>query len=327
MSFVFKKATRENVGLLIGLAGGTGSGKSYTSMRLATGMAGDKPFCVIDTEAGRAKHYADQFTFDHGDLAPPFSPDRYAEAIMAADKAGYPVIVVDSISHEWASDGGVLDMQEAELDRMAGDDWKKREACKMAAWVRPKLSHKHFVSKLLQVRAHIILAFRAEEKIEMIREDGKTKIIPKQTLTGLDGWVPVSEKNLPFELTASFLLLAKHPGIPHPIKLQEQHRALFPLDKPITEESGRALAAWASGAKESTAVRAAPEAPMTAMPEGTSATNRDDFDPLLIKAQEWAECGTEKYANWWKGLTADQRKHIGADRHATLKATAERVTQ
>ena len=248
MTFTFRPATREAVGLLIGLAGGTGSGKTYTAMRLASGICGDKRFAVIDTEAGRAKHYADAFNFDHGDLHAPFGPDAYAEAIVAADKAGYPVIVVDSMSHVWAGDGGVLDMQEKELDRMAGDDWKKREAVKMASWIKPKMAHKHMVQKLLQVRAHLILCFRAEEKIEMIRgDDGKMKIVPKKSTTGLDGWIPISEKNLPYELTASFLLLATLPGIPHPIKLQEQHRALFPLNKPITEESGRLIAQWAAG--------------------------------------------------------------------------------
>src|SRR3990167_10103442 len=103
MSFSFRPAKRENVALIIGLAGGTGSGKTFSAMRLASGIAGEgKPFAVIDTEAGRAKHYADQFKFDHGDLAPPFRPDAYVDAIMAADKAGYSVIVVDSVSHVWA---------------------------------------------------------------------------------------------------------------------------------------------------------------------------------------------------------------------------------
>ena len=69
------------------LIGGTGSGKTYTAMRLASGIAGDKPFVVIDTEAGRAKHYADSFKFDHGDLKAPFRPDAYADAIKAADGA------------------------------------------------------------------------------------------------------------------------------------------------------------------------------------------------------------------------------------------------
>ena len=249
MAFTFRPATRENVSLLIGLSGGTGSGKTYTAMRLAKGIAGDQPFAVIDTEAGRAKHYADRFRFDHGDLTPPFRPDAYAAAIAAADAAKYPVIVVDSTSHEWAGEGGILDWQEAELTKMAGEDYRKREACKMAAWIKPKTSHKQMVQRLLQVRAHLILCFRAEPKIEMVRgDDGKMQIVEKKTLTGLHGWVPVTEKNLPFELTASFLLMADRPGIPLPIKLQEQHKELFPLDRPITEDSGVRLAAWSKGA-------------------------------------------------------------------------------
>jgi AAA domain len=253
MSFQFKPAICEQVGLLIGLAGGTGSGKTYSAMRMAAGICGDKPFAVIDTEAGRAKHYADMFRFDHGDLMAPFTPQAYAEAILAADAAKYPCIVVDSMTHEWAGEGGVLEMQEDELDRMAGQDWDKRERVKMASWIKPKMQHKKMVQRLLQVRAHLILCFRAEEKIEMVKENGKMKIVPKVSLTGIDGWMPVCEKNLPFELTTSFLLLASEPGMPKPIKLQQQHRAMFPLDKPLTEESGKLVATWADGGAAPTA--------------------------------------------------------------------------
>lgn len=247
MTVSFKPAVRANVNLLIGVAGASGSGKTMSAMRMAAGIAGDKRFAVVDTENGRASHYADMFKFDVAELRPPFTPEAYTEAILAADAAGYPVIVVDSMSHVWAGDGGVLDWQEAELDRMAGDDWKKREAVKMAAWIRPKLAHKHMVAKLLQVKAHLILCFRAEPKIEMVKDGGKWVIVPKKSLTGLEGWIPVSEKNLPFELTASFLLTADAPGIPKPIKLQAQHHPLFPLDQPINEESGRRIAQWAQG--------------------------------------------------------------------------------
>jgi hypothetical protein len=265
VSFQFKPAVLEQIGLLIGLAGGTGSGKTRSALRLATGMAGGKRFAVIDTEAGRAKHYANDFAFDHGELKPPFRPQAYAEAIHAADAAGYPVIVVDSMSHEWAGEGGILDWQEAELERMSGDDWKKREACKMAAWIKPKMDHKKMVQRLLQVRAHLILCFRAEEKVEMVRgDDGKMKIMPKKTLTGLDGWVPICEKSFPFELTASFLLTAARPGIPLPIKLYEQHRALFPLEQQIDERAGAKLAEWAAGG--------APKA--TTTPQGPSLADR-----------------------------------------------------
>lgn len=242
MTFTFKPAVRRDVNLLIGLAGGTGSGKTFTALRLATGLAMGQKFALIDTEAGRANHYADQFAFDHGDLRAPFRPDAYVEAIQAADDAGYPVIVVDSMSHEYAGEGGILDWQEEEFQRMGG-----RDSAKMASWIKPKMSHKQMMQKLLQVRAHLILCFRAEPKIEIVKEGGKTIIVPKQSLTGLDGWIPVTEKNLPFELTVSFLLTADHPGVPKPIKLQEQHKPLFPLNQPITEESGRLIAAWAKG--------------------------------------------------------------------------------
>jgi hypothetical protein len=252
MAFSFRPAARENVGLLLGLSGSSGSGKTYTAMRLAHGIAGDRPFAVIDTEAGRAKHYADQFKFDHGDLKPPFTPDRYAEAIAAADAAHYAAIVVDSTSHEWAGEGGILDWQEAELQRMAGDDFKRRESCKMASWIKPKMAHKVMVQRLLQVRAHLILCFRAEPKIEMVKDaTGKWEIVEKKSLVGLHGWIPIAEKNLPYELTASFLLMADRPGVPLPIKLQAQHRDLFPLDTPITESAGARLAAWARGAQSS----------------------------------------------------------------------------
>ena len=272
MTYTFRPGIRENVGLWINLVSGTGGGKTFTGMRLAKGISGDKPFAVIDTENRRALHYADQFKFDHAELRAPFRPKAYADAVIAADAAGYKVIMIDSGSHEWAGEGGILDWQEEELQRMAGDDYKKREACKMAAWIKPKMGHKQMVNKLLQVKAHIILCLRAEPKIEMVKgSDGKWVVQPKQSLTGLDGWIPVCEKNLPFEATASFLLLAAAPGVPHPIKLQEQHKALFPLDKQINEESGRLIAQWATGgvvSQSSQGAVAVPPPPPANAPSG-----------------------------------------------------------
>lgn len=248
MSFTLRPAVRENVPLLIGLAGGTGSGKTFTAMLLAKGLASGARFAVIDTESGRAKAYADEFSFDHGELVAPFTPESYAMAILTIDALKkYPVIVVDSASHEYAGDGGILDMQEDELTRMAGQDYGKREACKMASWVKPKMAHKAFMSKLLQIRAHLILCYRAEPKTEMVKDQGKWVVRSKQGLTGLDGWFPICEKNMPYELTAYFILMAERPGVPLPIKLMEKHKSFFPANKPITEEAGRQLAAWARG--------------------------------------------------------------------------------
>jgi hypothetical protein len=304
MSTTFKPATRANVPLLLGFVGGTGSGKTYTALEVATGLAGDKPFALIDTETGRALHYADRFRFDHANLSAPFRPEAYLDAILSADAAGYGVIVVDSMTHEWAGEGGVLDWQEEELDRMAGTDWKKREACKMAAWIKPKLAHKKMVQRLLQVRAHVLLCFRAEQKVEMIKEDGKTKIVAKQSLTGLDGWIPVCEKNLPFELTASFLLTAEAPGVVKPIKLQAQHRPFFSTTEPTTRDAGQRLADWSRGGTGANAPA----------PQPDRATLEDIGN---TKAKQ----GTAALKAWWSSITPRDQRAV-QDLLGDWKATA-----
>lgn len=247
MSVSFGRAIRSNVNLLLGLAAPSGGGKTFSAMRLASGISEGAPFAVIDTERGRSKHYADQFTFDVYELEPPFSPARYLEAIEAADSAGYPAIVIDSTSHSWAGDGGCMDMQEAEFERLTKGKEERADAFKLLSWAKPKQEHKRLVYGLLKVRSHVILCFRAEPKVEMQKKDGKTVIVPKATMTSIEGWIPICEKSLPFELTASALLLPDHPGVPRWIKLQEQHRIMFPPESKLDEGAGRSIADWAKG--------------------------------------------------------------------------------
>ena len=97
----------------------------------------------------------------------------------------------------------------------------------------------------------MILCFRAQQKIEIVKDaDGKTQIVPKRTLTGLDGWIPISEKTLPYELTASSLLTASMlRGAEADQAAGAASKSFFPLDKPISEEAGKRLAEWAAGKK------------------------------------------------------------------------------
>ena len=250
----FKKAVRKNVPVLIGIAGGTGSGKTYSALRMAIGLAGGKPIALIDTESGRALSYADSFDFQHDELTAPFTADRYTKKIAEAEAGNYGCIVIDSTSHVYSGEGGLLDQAEAELDRMSGSDWRKRDACKMASYVKPKMSHKRFVTRMLQVRTHIILCFRASAKVEMVKNsEGKTEIREKRGLLAYKGWIPECEKSLPYEMTAYFVMLAEQPGVGHPIKLIEAHKPFFPSGKQITEKSGELLAQWAAGGTASKA--------------------------------------------------------------------------
>jgi hypothetical protein len=283
MTYVFNQAKRENVGLLIGLVGPSGSGKTFSAMRMASGIVGQgNRFAVIDTENRRSLHYADKFQFDHLEINPPFDSLKFAEAIEAADKAGYKAIMVDSCSHEWASEGGVLDFQEHELNRMAGDNFQKREACKMAAWIRPKGNHKQMVQRLLRTRAHLILCFRAEERVKMEKVDGKMQIVPI-------GWQPICSKEMPYELTISFLLTSDNPGIGKPIKLQEQHKVIFPSGQLISEKSGELASKWAAGGEQvKQEVKEAPE---------QSSTETDSFlsnEPATLKLKRAFDKGQGK---------------------------------
>ena len=277
MTFQFAPGVRDRVSLLISIGGVSGSGKTLSALKLARGLAGgdDSKIAFIDTEAGRGKHYSpapgetqgpNRFAFQYGELLPPFTPERYREAIKVADDAGFEVIVIDSGSHIWEGEGGVHDMHDKIVDDQVAaarknhngswefDEARTRDRLSVGAWKTPKAEHKLFVQKLLQTRAHLILCLRADEKmrIEKVKDDRgreKTVIIQAKDLPAKERWSPICEKRLPYEMTISFVLSPEKPGFPVPIKLQDQHREAIPLDMPLSEESGRKLAEWARGGK------------------------------------------------------------------------------
>lgn len=305
-SFSFRPASRENVGLLIALAGASGSGKTFSALRLARGLAGDGKIAFIDTEARRALHYADRFDFLHADMRPPFRPARFVEAIRAAEDAGASVVIVDSMSHEYDGEGGIIDW----ADELAANGVKSP-----GNWKDPKLAHKKVMNALLQMRAHLIFCLRADEKIEIIREGGKTQVRPL-------GWMPICEKRFMFEMTASFTLTPDRPGFPQyhlPHKVQEQHRAMFPEGEPIGERAGEALRAWAAGG-------AAP-------PAATTATTTDNtqarVDAMLAEIADAADMQalfgvidrTLKAREWLKAKRPDLHQQV----HDALKSRHDRL--
>jgi hypothetical protein len=284
-AFAFAPAVRRNTHVLIALAGASGSGKTYSALELATGLAGESGrIGAIDTEADRALHYADRFKFDHCPLMPPFTPDRYREAIVAAEQAGYAVIVIDSISHEHDGEGGLIEMAEQELQ-------KRKDGNGAAAWALPKAKHKRMMNRLLQVRAHLVFCLRAEDKIKMVKVFDERR---QREITTVEpaGWQPVIEKRFMFEMTASFILTPDNPGVPTPIKLQEQHRPAFPKGGAVGRESGRRIADWASGG---------------AAPERHEAAESETLNKRAIAA---ARGGKATFRTFWQGLDADERDHL-----------------
>lgn len=308
MTYQFRPAVREQCYTLTGFAGPSGSGKTFSALAFAQGLKGDGKVAMIDTEARRGLHYADQFDYLYSELTAPFTPERYIEAIQAAQKAGASVIIVDSMSHEHEGPGGVLEMHEEELARMAGDDFRKREACKFAAWIKPKRQHNRFVNTILQIEAHLIFCFRAKEKLKLVKNDrGKTEPVPQ-------GWQPICSDRFEYECTALLMLPPNSGGKPDfqegATKLQEQHRTIFDNGRPIDAEMGKALAAWAAGG--ATRAKEAPQ--------------NEEAAKLLAEAREIATLGKDRLQDYWKGLKKAQRE-IVVQIMDELKATAVKADE
>ncbi len=238
-TFEDKPAVRERVPLWIGLFGASGSGKTYSAMRLATGIQRVFPGEIfgIDTEACRMLHYTPAFKFRHIEFNEPFRPADYLAAVEHCVDKRASVVVIDSMSHSWEGEGGVLQMADATGRSDAGK------------WQKPKEEHRKMVQGLLQMRANIIFCFRAKPKIKMVK--GKEPIEL--------GYQPIASDDLPFEMTLNCMLPPASFGVPdwNPefkgergmLKLPEQFRQMFASEPPpqLTEDLGEQLARWAAG--------------------------------------------------------------------------------
>jgi hypothetical protein len=234
----------------MGIVGASGTGKTVSALRVATGMqrvTGGDVF-VVDTEAKRALHYADKWRFRHVHMDAPFSPADYLAAFEHCIKAGAKVIVVDSFSHVWEGAGGVLEMHQAAVDRMAKGDDAKAERVKMAAWIKPKAEHRAMVNAMLQMPVNFVCCLRSKEKLRL--ERGKE---PEKR-----GWQPIGSDDLTYELTLKCLLMPGSDGVPahgddlfgdekRLIKLPMQFRDIMSGNVQLSEDVGERLARWAAG--------------------------------------------------------------------------------
>ena len=114
----FKKATRDNIWAKILLIAPSGGGKSFSALTVAEGIKDaynekngtDTRIAFIGSEQSRDRYYAKEFDYDLLQLSAPFTPESYITAIDEAINAGYKTLVIDSITHEWSGQGGVLEI-------------------------------------------------------------------------------------------------------------------------------------------------------------------------------------------------------------------------
>ena len=185
-----RKSERRKAKIKMALQGSAGSGKTYSSLLLAQGIT-NKDFskiAIIDTENGSADLYAHLGDYNVLALQPPYTPEKYIEAIELCEKEGMEVIIIDSISHAWDE---LLDFH----SKLAGNSF--------ANWAKVTPRQKAFTDKILQCKAHVIATMRTKQDYVLNQKDGK--YVPEKV-----GLKAVQRDGLDYEFTLVFDIDIKH---------------------------------------------------------------------------------------------------------------------
>jgi hypothetical protein len=221
---MFKKATRKQAKIKLAVTGASGSGKTYSSLRLAKGLADGRKVAVIDTENGSASLYSDRFDFDTLDLSPPFTHDKFIAAISAAEGAGYEVLVIDSASHIWE---GILEYK-SKLDGRGGNSYTN--------WADAGNKFKGILDAVLQSKLHVICCLRSKMD-HVIDKDSSGRTTIKKV-----GMAPIMRDGIEYEFTTVLDV-----DMSHQASASKDRTGMF-TDKifQVTEDTGKAIAKWLS---------------------------------------------------------------------------------
>lgn len=224
-ALTFQKATKTRAKARVALSGPSGSGKTYTALILA-GVLGER-IAVIDTEHGSASKYSSIFEFDVLELDR-FDPRIYVQAIQAAAEAGYDVLVIDSMSHEWEGQGGVLELH----DRATAEDKYKNS---FAAWRKVTPLHNQFIEAIIASPLHVIATMRSKSEYTV---EGKT--------VSKVGTAPKQRDGVEYEFDVVADLELDNTMRVTKSRCPELHRAVF---SPPDEQVGKMLESWLSSGK------------------------------------------------------------------------------
>lgn len=283
--------TRQGMRLLLSFYGVSETGKTLSALKVAAGIEPDPAKRgMLDTEGGqRGRAYVDQIDggYLYGALTPPFTPERYMEAVSEFEAAGVNVLVIDSVSHAWFAEGGVLDMVDAST--LAND---------MAKWKAPKRRLTRMTNRLLSSDMHIILCSRAKQPLV---DNGKGAN-PRYTPGPI---TPIQEKTLRYDMTVMAHMLGDGKfTIAAPAgKCPGSLRKVFSGHEVMGEDVGRSLASWVQSQG------------------GKSPEHR----ALEIAATEASEGGSESLKAFLAGLDEGKRGYLrpNADNYRSIARASD----
>jgi hypothetical protein len=219
-----RKAVRKKAKLRLGLVAPSGAGKTYSALMLAFGLGGKVG--MVDTEHGSGDLYASVGDYDIINIEAPYTVKKYQDAIAAFEREGYSVIIIDSLSHAWAGDGGLLDKQGKIADSGKGNGY--------TAWRQITPEHNGLIDAMLSSPCHIIATMRAKTEY-VIEKNERGKDVPRKI-----GMAPVQREGMDYEFSVVF-------------DIDQQHVASASKDRTslfdgrffkISQETGKDLLAW-----------------------------------------------------------------------------------
>lgn len=293
---MFQKATRKKAKLRLALCGPSGSGKTYSALLIASGIGG--PIAVVDTEHGSAELYADITDYDACQVTPPYTPDKYTDAIREAEKSGYNVLILDSLSHAWAGEGGFLD--QVDKRKAAGGN-------QFAPWREVTPQHNRLIDTILASSCHIIVTMRSKTVYE-VTKNSKGKAVPVKV-----GTAPIMREGVDYEFQVVFDLAIDR----HIASTSKDRTSLFDGEffTPTTD-TGKKLIGWLNSGAE------APEVKTEAQ------IQEDEFDSLVVELkrtrstkglQAWATKNKSRTEN----LSPELRAGLNAEYRLKMKSFTE----
>jgi hypothetical protein len=242
MAFQVKKAVREKIFAKVALMAPSGGGKTYSSLRLATGMAEeikkqtgkDVKILLANTEQKRGYYYANEFTYDIVDIDAPHNPEKYVDLINFAVESGYDILILDSSSHEWEGKGGCL-----ELQSQAGGTYQ--------AWGKVTPRHNKFIEAIADSKIHLIATMRGKDQYEMDVDDKGKKSVKKL------GVGAKQRDGFEYEFSCTFLLDQKT----NMAEAQKDNTHIFENEGSVllSEAHGKKIIQWANTGEGYTEVK------------------------------------------------------------------------
>jgi len=226
-------AERKKVKLRLSIASPTGFGKTIGALILAKGMGYDWPqIAVIDTENKSASLYADH-TLPNGyyigkfqviEMQPPYTPESYSQAIKICEDAGIEVIIIDSVTHVWTGQGGLI-----ESNNSLGSNTFQN-------WAKTTPRYQKWLGSILNSKCHVITTNRKKQAYSLVEDGNGKKKVEKQ---GMEDQI---RDGYDYEMTVAFEIINDK----HLAHASKDRSSLF-MDSPefvIDESVGAKIKAW-----------------------------------------------------------------------------------